>query len=186
MISVIVPTYNHAEFLPQALESIFSQTCGDHEIIVVDDGSSDETRSALAPFSDRITYLYQENQGPSVARNRGIRAAQGEYITFLDADDLWLPDKLEAQRAEMEREPRPGLVGCGFYTMDAEGRIKDTIDKGLSPERFMSQIGTWNVFGNPSCAMVPKSVFDDVGCFNEKLRFGEDWEMWLRIAENTR
>ncbi|MEW6186166.1 MAG: glycosyltransferase family A protein, partial [Thermodesulfobacteriota bacterium] len=96
-VSVIIPTYNRAEFVIQAVESVFKQTFADFELILVDDGSSDETRAALEPYSDCITYLYQSNRGVSSARNLGLKIAQGKWLAFLDSDDLWLPEKLEGQ-----------------------------------------------------------------------------------------
>ena len=95
LVSVIIPTYNSAGYIEEALESVFEQTLQDFEIIVVDDGSTDGTGEVLRKYGDRIRYIYQENNGPASARNGGIRVARGEYIAFLDADDLWVSTKLE-------------------------------------------------------------------------------------------
>lgn len=186
IISVVIPAYNSAKTLPGALESVFAQTYGEHEIIVVDDGSSDDTPDVLSRYASRVKYIRQENKGPSAARNMGIRAARGEYIAFLDADDLWLPEKLELQLDLMKRDPMTALVGCGIYAIDRDGQVVDTVVRREEEPDFPEQIGFWNAFGNPSCALARKSVFEELGPFNENLRFGEDWEMWLRISRRHR
>ena len=94
-VSVVIPTYNSSQFIVETLESVFAQTYKDYEIIVVDDGSTDNTKEVLQPYTSRIKYIYKENGGPASARNVGIKSAQGEYIAFLDSDDRWLPEKLE-------------------------------------------------------------------------------------------
>ncbi len=104
-VSVIIPTFNCAVYLPQAIESVLGQTWQDFELIVVDDGSTDDTCQVLAPYQNRLVYLYQENQGESSARNKGIQVAQGEYLAFLDSDDLWLATKLERQITVLEAWP---------------------------------------------------------------------------------
>src|SRR5688572_14211285 len=93
-VSVVIPAYNSARYIRASLQSIREQTCGDYEVIVVDDGSVDETRAAVLAVDGPVRYMYQSNAGPSAARNTGIRAATGELICFLDADDAWTPDKL--------------------------------------------------------------------------------------------
>ena len=109
-ISVIIPTYNSAVFLPEALQSVLSQTFLPQDVIVVDDGSTDDTEDVLEPFRRHIHYIRQENQGPAVARNRGIAEAKGDLIAFLDADDVWVPEKLERQVNVLIENPRIGLV----------------------------------------------------------------------------
>src|SRR5271156_2034659 len=96
-VSVIIPTYNYGRFVTEAVDSVLAQSYTDHEVIVVDDGSVDDTPERMQPYAERVRYLRQPNQGPSAARNNGIEAARGEYVAFLDADDLWHPRKLEAQ-----------------------------------------------------------------------------------------
>ncbi|MBA2437335.1 MAG: glycosyltransferase family 2 protein, partial [Acidimicrobiia bacterium] len=112
MISVVVPTYNHRDFVLQALESAFAQTFTDIEVIVVNDGSGDDTEALLRPLvqAGRIAYLEQENQGQAAARNRGWQAARGKYVAFLDDDDLWPPGKLEWQARVLEEQPQTVLV----------------------------------------------------------------------------
>src|SRR5215472_561278 len=106
-ISVIIPAYNHARFLTPAIESVLSQTMEPSEIVVVDDGSTDETSSVLGTFGRQIRVVRQKNQGVAAARNRGAELATGEYLAFLDADDLWLPRKLEMQLNRFESESEP-------------------------------------------------------------------------------
>ncbi len=113
-VSVILPTFNRAHLICEAIDSILNQTYRDFEIIVVDDGSTDNTTEVLQRYSDRITYIKQENKGPGDARNRGIAEAKGEYIAFLDSDDIWFKDKLELQVAVMEKLPEIGFLCSDF------------------------------------------------------------------------
>lgn len=126
-VSVIIPTYNRAGYLQEAIASVLAQTFGDFEILVVDDGSSDTTASVVAGFGDgRIRYFYQENAGRSVARNRGLRLSKGEFIGFLDDDDLYLPGKLLQQVAYLDSHGEIGLVAAGSHILDAEGMVTRT------------------------------------------------------------
>jgi glycosyltransferase involved in cell wall biosynthesis len=117
-VSVIIPTYNSASYIIEAVESVLNQTYKDFEVIVVDDGSTDNTHTLLEPYLDRIMYRFQENRGESIARNEGIRIAQGEYITFLDSDDWWMPSKLERQVPLMEAIPEAVLAYAYSITVD--------------------------------------------------------------------
>ncbi|HEY2324319.1 MAG TPA: glycosyltransferase family A protein, partial [Thermoanaerobaculia bacterium] len=110
-VSVVIPSYNYARYLGEAIDSALAQTLPPLEVIVVDDGSTDETSEVLATYADRIRVLRQKNSGVAVARNSGIAAAHGEYVAFLDADDIWLPRKLELQMARFDESI--GLVHCG-------------------------------------------------------------------------
>ncbi|MCK4819314.1 glycosyltransferase family 2 protein, partial [bacterium] len=105
-VSVIIPTCNRAEYITQAIDSVLAQTYTDYEIIVVDDGSTDNTKEVMEPYMDRIRYIYQENAGVSAARNTGIKAAKGDWVAFLDSDDEWLPGKLAVQIRAVERHPQ--------------------------------------------------------------------------------
>jgi len=125
LVSVVIPTYNRCGYLQQAIESVLSQSCGDFEVIVVDDGSTDETAQVIAKFSDeRVRYLYQSNAGRSAARNWGMGAARGMYLAFLDDDDLYLPHKLASQVAFLESHPGVDLVGSGVRLIDEHGAVR--------------------------------------------------------------
>lgn len=120
-VSVVIPTYNRANYITAAIESVFAQTLRDIEVMVVDDGSTDHTAERLAPFSGRLNYVRTGNQGPARARNEGMRRAKGEYIAYLDSDDLYYPFKLQAQAEVLDRYPDVGLVYSDFSAFDDEG-----------------------------------------------------------------
>jgi glycosyltransferase involved in cell wall biosynthesis len=124
-VSVIVPTYNRASLLPAALESVLGQSHPDVEVIVIDDGSTDDTKTVVEPFMDRVQYLETENGGPAHARNIGMRAATGRYLAFLDSDDLYLPGKLELQAEFMDTFPEVGLVSTEVSAFDAHGVLEE-------------------------------------------------------------
>jgi glycosyltransferase involved in cell wall biosynthesis len=186
LVSVVIPTYNYHQFVVEAVESVLAQTYQPLEIIVVDDGSTDGTRAELERFEGRIRYLFQENRGLPAARNRGIRAAEGEYVALLDADDLWAPTKIAKQVAVLERSPQVGLVFCGLTRVDvASGQ--STIrhcppDLRGDVRRQLLQRNC--VTGSASAALVRRACFDKVGLFDETLRSAEDWEMWIRISRH--
>lgn len=191
-VSVIIPVYNCAEFINDAVESVLVQTYKDYEIIIVDDGSTDNLRERLELFADKIRYIHQENKGHSCARNTGIKQARGEFIAFLDADDIWLPDKLKLQIAVFRANPKIGLVHadiCRFSGEDKEGCTAPA--RKNFPDEFI-QRHSGNIFDTFFCreifiscltVIVKKECFDRVGFFDENLaRLGfEDSDMWLRI-----
>src|SRR3990167_8128796 len=117
-VSVVIPTYNYARYLPQAIDSVLGQTYPHIEVVVVDDGSTDESRDVLRAYGSRIRWVQQERQGVSAARNRGVRESRGDLVAFLDADDRWLPTKLERQVARWCNEPELGLVHAGEEIID--------------------------------------------------------------------
>lgn len=182
-VSVIIPTYNRADMVGDAIQSVLDQTYGDWELIVVDDGSTDDTRAVVARFNDsRIRYIHQENRGLPAARNTGIRAAQGAYIAFLDSDDCFLPQKLAWQAAALDAGPDVGLVAGGYVETDAM----------LQPLR---QVAPWHAhpaLSTPrwlqTCPFISSSVLvrrawlERVGLFDEDMRYIEDWDLWLRLA----
>ena len=195
-VSVIIPAYNHGRFLREAIQSVLEQTFQDWELIVVDDGSTDETSEVVASFPDpRIRYIYQKNQGNAAARNRGIELARGEFIAFLDADDLWLPMKLEKQVAQLDSlPPTVGLVYADLHFFNHEdgaitGRLLQASGQFDPPRgKVFSQIvrrkwgGERGWFIIPTTALIRREVFQRVGLFDESLRRHVDWEMWVRIA----
>ena len=121
-VSVIIPVYQGDRFLAEAVESVLNQTYTNYEIIVINDGSTDNSNDVLQPYLDKIRYVYQENQGVAAARNRGIKIARGEFLAFLDQDDFWLPDKLASQVACFDTKPELGIVHCGWRRVDRGGK----------------------------------------------------------------
>ncbi len=180
-VSVIIPTYNRAQCVCRAIDSVLRQTYADHEIIVVDDGSTDNTKDVLLKYNGRIKYVHQPNGGISNARNHGIRVSTGEYIAFLDSDDEWVPEKLAVQLKLLESNKKLGIVCSKMIILDEDGR-----ECGMKPEertgrnfRELIEIG-----GDlpTSSVMTRRECFDKVGMFDESLPMMEDFEMWVRIA----
>jgi glycosyltransferase involved in cell wall biosynthesis len=187
-VSVVVATYNYGRFLAGALDSVLGQTFADYEIIVVDDGSDDQTAEVIAPYLQHpsLRYIRTEHVGQPKAKNTGIRAARGEYVAFLDADDLWLPTKLEKQLTLFKQtDSSLAVVYCRRRWMDEEGREFDRPDR--SPQR-VDVLGS--LFHRPficfSSSIVRRTVFDDVGMFDESIPMAIDYDLWLRIALNYR
>ena len=180
-VSVIIPTFNRAVFLAEAVKSVLEQTYTDFELIVVDDGSNDNTKEVLEPFAGRIRYFYQPNRGPSSARNLGICQAKGRYLSFLDSDDLWLPRKLEKQMAFIDSYP-----DCKICYTD---EIWIRHGRRVNPKKKHQKYSGW-IFQrmlplcivSPSSVLIERAVFDKVGLFDESLPACEDYDLWLRIG----
>jgi glycosyltransferase involved in cell wall biosynthesis len=185
LVSVIIPCYNHAKYIGEAIRSVESQDYGNHEIIVVDDGSTDNTKDILKTFENRTIYLRQENKGPSAARNLGIASARGEFIAFLDADDLWSPGKLRKQMKAIQEDQSVGLVACGEFEIDQSGKILGgpwVYGNYPSREKLLEALSIGQVVpGGTSGVLIRKECFLEVGEFDVSLKIGEDWDMWLRI-----
>jgi len=197
-ISIIIPTYNYAQYICEAIESVLNQTYKDFEIIVVDDGSTDNTKEVIKPYLNKIKYIYQQNSGPSAARNRGIKEAKGEYIAFLDADDIWLAQKLELQIKFMEKEKEVGLIFSDMILFNEKGIIKNSFLKeklffnklSIKPLSFTEKVIYDNVFNAllqenfipTNTVIVKKECFNKVGFFDKTLFSVEDRDMWLRIG----
>jgi glycosyltransferase involved in cell wall biosynthesis len=186
-VSVIIPTYNCAKLLPQAVQSALDQDVGDDriEIVVVDDGSTDDPRAALAQFGDAVTYIRQENAGVAAARNRAVAVSHGEYVTFLDADDYWLPGCLSAMLALAREHARTLVTIDFFYETDGVIDAQSIFTKNDEYAFFdlpvdvqypqALEAGLFSVM-----TMIPRAVFDEFGGFNASLRFAEDYDLWLR------
>jgi glycosyltransferase involved in cell wall biosynthesis len=144
-ISVIIPTYNSAQYIREAIDSVLSQTYRDYEIIVVDDGSKDNTAEVLREYGDKILYLYQENAGTNPARSRGLKEAKGEYIALIDADDKWLPDKLQEQVEFMDVSPEINLLFSDFYNFNENGTFEQTF---FNNNKAFRKIRTKSISGN--------------------------------------
>lgn len=185
LVSVIIPTYNNAQFVCDAIDSVLAQTYKNYEILLVDDGSMDNTRKVVEKYDGKqIRYIYQENKGLAGARNTGIKASRGELIAFLDADDMWLPEKLERQVSLINGFPNVGIVGCGYYGLDESGeRVKETKGKNYSnKELLLNDLMVRNVVtGSGSGVLARKECFEKAGLFDESFRSTEDRDMWYRI-----
>lgn len=181
-VSVVIPTYNLAQFLPEAVASVRTQAWPDLEIIVVDDGSTDDTPEVLERLSleGELRWFRQENAGASAARNRGIREARKSWVAFLDADDFWLAGKLAAQFEALDGKP-----SAAFSYTDVRVRREDGSEDDLRCRRasapLFEQLLSGNVFATPT-AVVRRECFESVGLFDEALHTGEDWDMWLRLS----
>jgi glycosyltransferase involved in cell wall biosynthesis len=190
LVSVIIPTYNRAALVCQAIENVFEQTYRNFELIVVDDGSRDNTLEKLSQYGDRIRVIAQANAGPAVARNRGAAGARGDIIAFQDSDDLWKPTKLERQVTLLEKAG--ASVPCCLCNAEyhhGDGKVTFAFDHAkLSPKH---QEGVWLnvaevlatrfVLFN-QCAAIRRKAFEKLGGFNEKIKYLEDYDLPLRLA----
>ena len=187
-VSVIIPAFNAGRTIDTALQSVFAQTFSDLEVIVVDDGSSDDTTQRVRAWGDRVILHRQANAGPAAARNHGMRHARGELIAFLDADDVWLPTKLARQVAYFDQFPETGLLHCHAITTNATLSVMlETPERPAGP--FTAPINNYcalfhcDFFVKTLTVVVPRRVIQDVGGFDERREFHiEDWDLWLRIA----
>jgi glycosyltransferase involved in cell wall biosynthesis len=180
LVSVIIPTYNRAAYLQKALQSVKEQTYQCLEIIVIDDGSTDDTGKMLENYGGQLSYFYQENRGISGARNAGIKRARGEFIAFLDSDDYWLPDKTAQQLALFKQHPEYGLVAARCASIRLDGSYREKNRPGRSGW-VLEDLFKAN-FIRTSAAMVKQECFKNIGLFDEELRECEEYDLWLRIA----
>jgi glycosyltransferase involved in cell wall biosynthesis len=187
-VSVYTPTYNYGRFIGEAIQSVLDQTFQDWELIIVDDGSTDNTREVVASFADpRIHYVYQQNRGNPAARNTALKLARGEYIACLDADDMWLPEMLQKLVAQLDRlPPTVGLIYCDSYLFnDEDGAIIRRFLQGRKPPQgriFGELLETDGWFIPDVGSLMRREVIDRVGLYDESLLRYQDWEMWVRIA----
>ncbi|MHB2149826.1 glycosyltransferase family 2 protein [Calditrichota bacterium LG25] len=180
-ISVIIPVYNRPQMVKRAIESVLAQTEAAHEILVINDGSTDETPRILEKFGKRITVINQAHKGVSAARNTGIRLARGEWIALLDSDDEWLPEKLAMAREFHESHPQ--------YLIFQSQEIWIRHGKRVNPKKKHQKYGGW-IFRqslplcivSPSAVVIHQSVFKKVGLFDENFPVCEDYDLWLRVA----
>jgi glycosyltransferase involved in cell wall biosynthesis len=169
LVSVIIPVFNGERFLREAVESVLAQQYSSLEIIVVDDGTTDGTANVARSLPETVRYLYQTNQGPAAARNRGIEQAQGSLIAFADADDLWPADKLELQLPYLIKEPAVDIV---------LGRMQQVLlseAQEIAEPAFSVNLGS---------AIIRKCVFERVGLFDETMRYSEDVDWFMRARES--
>ncbi|SRR6266550_51023 len=183
-VSVVIPAHNAAPWLGDTLRSVLAQTYRDFEVIVVNDGSTDQTGKVIASFRRNVRCVEQSNHGLPAARNTGIRNASGDWIALLDADDLWLPEKL-ARQMSLVNEHGLKWVYCDAYMFDdATGITTSTFSAGrrLPDGDVLRPLFLRNFIGTPT-TVIRRDVFDDVGMLDETLvPCGEDWDLWLRIA----
>lgn len=183
-VSVVIPTFNHGRYLRRAIESVLGQTRMPADIIVIDDGSTDDTRGVVAQFKD-VRYVYQANRGLSAARNAGIREARSQWVAFLDADDWWLPDKLALQLEAAENNPNAVLIYCSAWlvTLDDARALR----LALPPERLWPDLRYRNcITGSGSGVLVQRWALIASAGFNETLSACEDWDLWVRLLRKHR
>ncbi len=184
-ISVIIPAYNSAHFLKDALDSVLAQTFRDLEVLVIDDGSTDNTRELVSSYGGQLRYFYQQNSGVALARNRGIEESRARYIAFLDADDLWMPEKLERQFEALENGSEYRACYTNFTTVASdltplEGNSSSRKSSGLADLLLRG-----NVVGTPSTVFCERLLLEATGGFDPSLSQCADWDMWMRMTALT-
>jgi len=191
LVSIIVPCYNAARFVPTTIESVIAQTYPNWELILIDDGSTDNTAEVIKPFltDSRIQFHVQKNQGVSATRNRGIILAKGEFIAFLDSDDIWEPDKLRQQLEVFNKYPDVGVCGTEYVTIDSEGVPGQIVSNNVD---FYGQASaalvTCSLSIPLSSSIVRKNLSDRLQseqeyCFDETITsLSEDFDFWLRLS----
>lgn len=176
IISVIIPVYNSERYLTEAIESVLRQSVPPQEIIVVDDGSTVETTSVINNFSNKVRYVYQKKSGVAAARNRGLELSKGDLIAFIDADDIWLKNKIELQLHLIHQNPKVELI-IGFLKRVFKKDNKDLfkVFDGDESGIFVMQLGS---------TLIRREVFRKVGNFDEGMKMSEDLDWFLRVRES--
>lgn len=189
LVTVIIPNYNYARYLPACLRGVIEQTYQELEIIVVDDGSTDESLMVANEFADKIKIVSQPHLGVNTARNNGLSHASGKYVAFCDSDDVWLPEKIEKQLLFMQSKPSYGLVYCGIQVVTDELifiKNQNAIYSGDCSQTFLKKPGHAVVLLGASTALMDVKLVRDVNGFNEFLKGpGEDWDFFRRISKTT-
>ena len=175
LVTVVIPVFNGEAFLREAVESVLAQKHSPVEIIIVDDGSTDDTETVVRSLPESVRYLHQTNQGPAAARNRGIQQAQGSLIAFADADDLWPEGKLELQLPYLINDPGVEIVMGRIQQV----RLSETVNGQTQQEEFTEPAFSVNL----GSAVIRKSVFECVGLFDETMRYSEDVDWFMRARE---
>lgn len=185
LISVIVPTYNYAPYIGEAVSSALNQGLSGVEVIVVNDGSTDHTKEVIKPYLSRIRLIDQSNKGVSAARNNGIANSSGEFIAFLDADDRWMPEKLKKQLEHIRGKTEIGMVHTGATFIDNQGNAREAHISDFPKHPSGSGFEGLFLGGNGICTssiLVRRSCLEECGFFNERMSYAEDYDLWLRIA----
>ncbi|BAZ13303.1 putative glycosyl transferase [Calothrix sp. NIES-4071] len=182
IISVIIPAYNAERTILETISSVQQQTFSDFELIVINDGSTDRTLELLNSIEDpRLKVFSYSNGGLPVARNRGISHATGEFIAFIDADDLWTPDKLELQLAALQQHPEAGVAYSWTCNMSEEGELLYPVTPVFNGNVYANLL-VWNFISNGSNPLIRSQALKSTGEFDPTLKSAEDWEYWLRLA----
>jgi len=185
MVSVVIPAYNAAPFVGAALDSVLAQTEPVGEVLVVDDGSTDETAALVESYGPQVRLIRQANAGVSAARNRGIREARGDWVAFLDADDTWLPGKVAAQTAALRAAPERAMCYSAFQVVDEALRplrIEWSDRRGPALEDLLLR---GNVVGSVCTVMARRDLLAGLGGFDPALSYCADWDLWVRMAART-
>jgi GT2 family glycosyltransferase len=190
LVSIILPTHNRAAFLRQAVDSVLAQTFPGWELIIIDDGSTDETRQYLRCLADdRVQVIESDHCGlPARLRNVGVRRAKGRYIAFLDSDDVWAKTKLEVQLADLERKPAARWSYTYYDRIDDHGDprpVPKGFKLGACEGWIFEQLVTLAAKVTMPTVVVERTLLDEAGGFDETLRFSEDYELWLRLARRS-
>jgi glycosyltransferase involved in cell wall biosynthesis len=192
-VSVVVTAYNHARFIDTALQSVIDQTYPDHEIIVVDDGSTDDTPRRVAQFGDRVRLIRQPNQGVASSRNTGIREARGRLLAFLDGDDVWEPEKLAVQVAAAAAHSQSGLIAVDGVEFDGRTVLRPSLYPASDVAELLRGRSSLtrdcyevllkvNLLVTTSQVVIPRAVLDEVGLSDARFALASDWDLYLRIA----
>lgn len=185
LVSVVIPVFNCKDYLARCIESALAQTHQQLEIVAVDDGSTDGSADVLASYANRLIVVAQANAGPSAARNNGVRHSSGDYLAFLDGDDLWDPRKTELQLAILKAHRKAVAVYCDHRSVDADGRVlgaTGALEHPRSSGRMLEDLIRGQRIKSPSVVMVRREAFEAVGGFDPILRYSEDYDLWLRLA----
>ena len=189
-VSIICPTFNGGSrgYLKQAVESVLRQSYADYELFIIDDGSTDHTKEVCEPYLEdsRVRYVFQSNGGAASARNTGIRASTGEFICFLDDDDIWKPNKVQKQigfiHDELSTIPNWGMIFTWIELIDSQGKIlgyRGHRQKGSIYKNLLFE----NIIDATSSVLIKREVFENLGLLDESLENCHDWDMWLRISK---
>jgi glycosyltransferase involved in cell wall biosynthesis len=185
LVDAIIICHNYGRFLGEAIDSVLAQRYPELEVVVVDDGSTDDTAAVAARYADRgVRCLHRPQGGAGRARNTGMRATSAPLIAFLDADDAWLPDRVAAGVAHLERHPEIALVAAHAFACDEAMRPSSIVHalRGPASGRMLEALLVHNVVLNPSSVLIRRSALEAAGGFSE-IPFGEDWDTWIEIAK---